>query len=250
MKMRIVSILAMVLAIGALLSQGVMGAEENKISVSGSAKIERKPDVAYITLYIKGDGILMVDAVSKAKEKTEAIQKAIRENHKGIKDIEIIDIEIGEKGSRYWSSEKKDEPPRPQVVKRMRITISPDPALAQQIIDTAIRKDAIMKIPSSSHYSGEIHSVVIYGLLDASAAEDEAKKKALEDARNKAQKMAALIGKKTGDIVSIGCGSSAFFPRHIYISGRQADFPTKNIGINSNKIDISYSLKITFELVK
>jgi len=132
----------------------------------------------------------------------------------------------------------------------MRITIPPDPILAQQIIDTAIRDGAVMQIPSSTHYSGELHSIVIYGLLDASAAVDEAKKKAFEDAKTKAQELAALAGKKIGDVVSISCGRSITFPGRMYISGRQVDFPTEYVGIDPNKIDISYSLSVTFQLLK
>jgi uncharacterized protein YggE len=250
MHVKIGSIFTMALALGCLFSQVAMGTEENTISTTGTADIERKPDISYVTLYVKGDGILMADAIKRAREKSEAIQKAIKENHKGIKEVEITDIEIGEKGSRYWSSEKEDEPPRPQVTKRMRITIPPDQILAHQIIDTAIREGAVMQIPSSTHYSGELHSIVIYGLLDASAAEDEAKKKAFEDAKTKAQEMAALASKKIGDVVSISCGRSITFPGRMYISGRQADFPTEYVGIDPNKIDISYSLSVTFQLLK
>jgi len=250
MKVKVVSILTMALALGCLFSQAVMGTEENTISTTGTADIERKPDIAYVTLYIKGDGILMEDAIKRAREKSETIQKTLKENYKGIKEVEITDIEIGEKGSKYWSSEKEDEPPRPQVTKRMRISIPPDPILAYQIIDTAIREGAVMQIPSSTHYSGEIRSIVIYGLLDASATEDEAKKKAFEDAKTKAQEMGALAGKKIGEVVSIGCGRNVTFPGGMYLSGRKVDFPTEYIGIDPNKIDISYSLSVTFELLK
>ena len=62
--------------------------------------------------------------------------------------------------------------------------------------------------------------------------------------------MGALAGKKIGDVVSIGCGRSITFPGRMYISGRQADFPTEYVGIDPNKIDISYSLNVTFELLK
>jgi uncharacterized protein YggE len=239
-----------VLAFFLQLSHVGLAQEKNTITVSGTAKVEAKADIAYITLYIRADGILMVDAVKNAKQKVEQIQKALKEKHKEIKGIEVVDIEIGEKSKEYWSSEQKEEPPRPEVVKRMRITIAPDPALAYQVIDTAIRAGAIMQIPSSVHYSDEIRSVVMYGLLDASKREDEVRKKALEDAEKNAKETATLVGKKIGDVVSVGCSESGFWPQSLRIMGREAEFPVKHLGLDPEKIEISHSLKVTYELLK
>lgn len=239
-----------VLAFFLQLSHVGLAQEKNTITVTGTAKVEAKADIAYITLYIKADGILMVDAVKNAKQKVEQIQKALKEKHKEIKNIEVVDIEIGEKSTEYWSGEQKEEPPRPEVVKRMRITIAPDPALAHQVIDTGIRAGAIMQIPQSIYYSDEIRSVVLYGLLDASKREDEARKKALEDAEKNAKATAELVGKKIGDVVSVGCALGYAWPQPIRIMGCEADFPVKHFGVNPEKIEIAHSLTVTYELLK
>ena len=239
-----------VLVVSMQMTVWASGEIKNAVTVTGTAKVEGKPDVAYLTLYVKGDGILMVDAIKKAKQKVDNIEKAMEEKHKEIKGIDVMDIKVGEKRKGYWGSEQKDEAPRPEVVKRMRITIPPDARLAYELIDTAIRAGAIMQIPSSMQYSGEIKSIVVYGLLDASELEDQARKKALENAKDNAKKIAALVGKKIGEVVSVGCSGSYSWPNQIYIMGRESDFPVKHVGIDPDKIEISRSMTITYELLK
>ncbi len=249
MKLKVLAIFVAALLVVGALHRPAIAADPNTISVTGTAKIEKKPDIAFITLYIEGNGILMVDAVKQAKDKTESILKAIRENNKQIKNLEVIDIQIGEKKSQIWSSEQKDSPPRPEVIKRIRITIPPDSVLAYQIIDTAIRAGAVMEIPSSMNYPGELNSVVIYGLQNASGIEDEAEKKAMENAREKANKIAALAGKKAGGIVSLGCGSDSFNIKKVYGYGHSDNFPSEHVGIYPDRITISSSANVTFELL-
>lgn len=221
--------------------------EKNTITVTGKARVNRKPDICYITLYVKGDGILLVDAVKKADRIVAEIEKAIKEKHKEAKKIEVTEFGLGEKQRRYWSSEQKDEPPRPEAIKRIRIEIPPTPSVAHEVVDTAIRSGAIMKTPSDVHYPGRIESVVVYGLLNASALEDEARKKATEDAMKKAKGTAALVQKKIGKVVSIGCSGS--WPQRVFYSPERQDFPIKHIGIDPEKIVVSHSITITFELL-
>jgi uncharacterized protein YggE len=221
--------------------------EKNTITVTGKATVNRKPDICYITLYVKGEGILMVDAVKKADQTVAEIEKAIKGNHKEVKKIEATEAGLGQKETRYWSSEHKDEPPRPEAVKRLRIEIPPTPSLAYEIVDTGIRSGAIMKIPSDVHYPGKIDSVVAYGLVDASALEEEARKKAAADAKRRAKETAALVQKKIGKVVSIGC-SGSWSNRVIYSPERQ-DFPVEHIGTDAQKIEVSHSITITFELL-
>jgi uncharacterized protein YggE len=90
--------------------------------------------------------------------------------------------------------------------------------------------------------------VVVYGLLDSSAAESEAAKKAFEDARGKAEKVAKLAGEKIGDVSSIRPDGSC--SRRCYINGRPAGLPTEYIGIIPDAIEVEKSLSVTLELLK
>ena len=171
----------------------------------------------------------------------------MKEKHKDIKDILVQNIALGEKNREMWSPDQKEETPRPEVVKQIRITIPANIDLAAEIIDTAMRAGAFLQRPSSVHYSDEINSVVVFGLIDESSAINEAKKKAVDDAKDKAKQTAALLGKIVGDVVSIGCGGNSSFGS-IRINGHETDFPGEYVSVNPNKISVSQCIPITFEL--
>ena len=239
-----------VLSLGMMMSVAAQAACENTVSVSGASQLEKAPDIAYIVLYVKGDGILMTDAVKNAAQKADEVIKAIRLDRPQVLDVKSETSEIGEKRNQYYSSADKDESPRPQVVQRLMVSIPPIPSLAYEIIDAALRAGAVMSIPSSTHYSGEINSVVVYGVQNAKDVEEEAKKLAFEDAKKNAEDSAALAGRKLGIVNSVNCQSVQGFSQQVYFSGRKAQFPTKYIGISPEKIEINGSVTVTYNFAE
>jgi uncharacterized protein YggE len=233
-----------------LLSCPNLFAEENTVTVTGKAKIKHKPDVAFVTLYIKADGILMSDAVKKADQKVEDVKEAIQDKFKNIKSFEVYDVSIGEAQREYFVPDRKEETSHPEIVRRIRIMIDPNPAQSYELIDIAIRAGALMEIPSRTRYSEDVRSNVVYGLLKSIDIEKKVSEAALADAKQKAQKLAALAGKKIGDVINIGCSGSCSYDFPIRIMGLEPDFPTEYIGMNSEEISISQSISVTYELKK
>ncbi|OGW24391.1 MAG: hypothetical protein A2X59_09190 [Nitrospirae bacterium GWC2_42_7] len=222
-------------------------ADVNTLTVSGAGKIERKPDIAFVTVYVIGDGILMTDTAKRAKEKADSIEKALRTNHKNIKTINVTDIQIGEKRNEMWGPEMKKDPARPEMTKRIRITIAPDMDLALNIIDTAIREGAVMKAPSNVQFGGEVDTVIVFGLTESDSLADEVRKKAFEDAKVKAEKVSTLTGRKLGRISSVGC-SGGDVEQQIYTFGRKENYPTKYISVDPSHVEVTASVSVTFEL--
>jgi len=236
---------------GVSLFSSIVGAasqmKDNTITVTGKATVQWEPDICYITLYVKGDGILMVDAVKKATQTVGEIGKAISEKHKEVKKFEVTEVGLGEKQQQVWRSDQEDQAPRPEAIKRIRIEIPPKPSLAHEVIDTAIRSGAILKLSSRVQYTGRIDSAVVYGLVDASALKADARKKATEDAKKRAEETAGLVHKKVGKVVSIG--SAASWPSTIVYNMQRRDFPVEHIGTNPEMIEVSDSVTIIFELL-
>jgi uncharacterized protein YggE len=230
-----------------LLPYAAHSADVNTLSVSGTGKIERKPDVAFVTLYVNSDGVLMTDAAKRAREKSDAVQKAIRAHHKGIKSIDVADIQIGEKQSERWGPDMKNEPARPEMTKRIRITIPPDMDLALSVIDTAIREGAMMKAPSTMRFGGDVDTVVVFGLNETQTLPDEVRKKAFENAREKAMKVAELTKRKLGRISAVGCGTDG--EQNIITYGRKEDYPTKYISVDPARVEVTATATVTFELL-
>ncbi len=220
----------------------------SKISVSGSATKQLKPDVAYITLYVNGDGVLMSDAAKKADDNVETVLKAVKEGRTNIIDIAVTTIDVGEKSSRTWSSDQQSTPPRPQVSKRLMIAIPPDSTLAYEIIDAAIRAGAILARDSMTHYSGEVRGTVVYGVRDGAAIEEELNKDAFADARKEAEKTAQYAGKSVGPLCSIGCQSTTLWSQRMVFGEKATEYPTKYLSTDSKQIEIKATVLATFEL--
>ena len=106
-----------------------------RISVSGDVIVTRKPDVAYIMLFIRADGILLEDAVREGTTKVNQLQETLRDKYKEIRDIHIQDVSIGESGPALGLARDKTNSPRPEVVKSVLVIIPPIPELAIQIVE-------------------------------------------------------------------------------------------------------------------
>lgn len=221
---------------------------DHTISVTGKAEETVKPDVAYVTVYGQADGILMVDAVKKTDKLIEEITSAVKTETNTLKSITVTDVALGEKKVEYWRSDQKQESPRPQVARRILITCVPNPAGIYEVIDKAIRAGALMQIPSSTSYSDDIRSVVVYGLEQSTEVIERVRKSAMDDARSEAKKSATLTNKTVGDVVSIGCSGSSHFNFPMRVMGRKANFPTEHIGTNPKEITISHAVSVSFEL--
>ncbi|MDA3798206.1 MAG: SIMPL domain-containing protein [Kiritimatiellae bacterium] len=245
--MKQLTITAIVLA--SVLSLSTYAADsEQTVSVMGKAEETVKPDAAYVTVYAQADGILMVDAVKKVGKLVDEITSAVSAQSNIVTDIKVTDVALGEKQTRYYSSDQDQKSPSPQITRRLRIRCKPDAEGIYEVIDKAIRAGALMQTPSSIRYSDDIRSVVIYGLEQSAEVVDRVRKSAMANAKAEAKKSASYAEKSVGKVVKIGCSGSSNFNFPMRFMGQQADFPTEYIGSNSEEITISHAVSVTFEL--
>jgi len=237
------------IAIASMLTASAYASErDHTISVSGKAEETAKPDVAYVTVYAQADGVLMVDAIKNEGKLVDEITSAVKAESNTVKRIKVIDVSLGEKKTEYWRSDQKQESPRPQVVRRILITCKPTPAGIYEVIDKAIRAGALMQIPSTTSYSDDIRSVVVYGLEQSTEVVERVRKLAMDDAKTEARKLAQLTGKSVGNVVTIGCLGNSSFNFPMRVMGRLAQYPAEHIGTNPEEITISHTVSVTFEL--
>jgi len=223
---------------------------DNSIKVTGRAELKAKPDIAYVTLYAKADGILMVDAVRNTNELVEKITDAIKQQDSIIKKIVINDISLGQTKVEYWRSSQQQETPRPQVIKKIRIHCKPNSQEIYHLIDKAIRAGAVMQVPSTAHYANGVQSIVAYGLENYEEIILHAKEMAITDARAKAEKVAKLAKISLGNIVGIGCSSTSSFRDSMRFMGNLEYFPTEYIGVNEKEIIVSSKISVSYEINK
>jgi len=224
------------------------GSGDREVEVTGSVQETFAPDVAYVTVYVIGEGILSVDAARDASDRLEAVVKAISELQDQSPEVEVSDVSVGDKQSRVWSSQGQTESPRPQVTKRLLITIPPHAQSAYSIIDAAIRAGAMLELQSRTRFSGDMNSTVVYGLKDDSERTRDLRAKAFEEATQRAKELAELAGKTLGQVVSVKSCGDAQSSRRVYVSGRSQSFPVEHVGTDSKGIKLSASVSATFEL--
>jgi len=245
--MKQLTVTAIVLASALSLSAYAADSDQT-VSVTGNAEERVKPDVAYVTVYAQADGILMADAVKKVGKLVGEITLAVNAQSNTVRDIKVIDVALGEKRTRYYSSDQVQKAPSPQVTRRIRVRCQPEPEGIYEVIDLAIRAGAVMQTPSSTSYSDDIRSVVVYGLEQSSEVLDRVRQSAMSNAKAEAKKSASLAGRSIGKVVKIGCSGSSRFNYPMRVMGRKADFPTETLGTNPDEITISHAISVTFEL--
>ena len=242
-QLRIVSVV-----VASMLALSSYGEQQHVISFVGKAEETVKPDVAYVTLYAQAEGILMVDAVKRAGKLAEEITTAVMSESNIVMSVSVNDVALGEKETQYWTPDQKEEAPRPQVTRRIRVACKPVADSIYRVVDNAIGAGALMRTPSRTSYSGDINSVVIYGLEQSAEVVERVRKAAMADAKAGAEKLANLAGKTIGDVVNIGCVGSPSFQMNLRVMGMQIEFPTEYIGTNPDGISISQSIAVTFSL--
>ena len=143
------------------------------INVTGDVVLTRKPDVGFITMFIRAEGVLLEDAVRESTNKVDQVLQAIRSSYE-IRDIQIEDVYLGEGKPALGLARDKTYPPRPEVVKSLLATIPANAELAIKIVDTATRMGCLMANATAFPPSAMPRSVIQYGLAEDSEVEQDA----------------------------------------------------------------------------
>lgn len=224
-------------------------ASDGSLETYGFATVDAKPDVAFVTLYVQGIGLLMEDAYRSADEKATAISKAIREKHPEISSIERTTVDLKQRESDRWSPDREPETPQPAAIVRVRVTLPPDPHLAIAILDTGMRSGGSLVDPISQRWVGRPTGAVIYGLKDSQPYLDSALEKAFADAHERARRTAAAAGMALGGLTGIGCeGKTCDWSSGSYFTTAR-DLPTEFLSSDSTVVQVSASVCATFELL-
>ena len=224
---------------------------EVKISITGDATISRRPDIAYITLYIRANGILLEDAIKEASDKIEQVNKTLRDTFSDIQETLIRDMYIGESKS-HWTREKS-ESPQPEVIKGLLVTIPPQPDLATKIVDRASRMGCIIQNPAEDRILAYPRGVVMYGLAQYTETEQEAIEMALTDAKENAARVAKILNKKVGVIKKITSVETLRIKAKVDTYTRSEKnntmvLPTCYLSVSPDNVELSARLAVVFEM--
>jgi uncharacterized protein YggE len=199
-----------------------------------------RADTAFVDLYVRADGMLLADALAEARQKTEKIVEAVQKSGEVI-SVTVTDIQVGSARPLGFNNS-----PKPEVLRNILVTIPPSPEMAVKIFDTGVRLGASLQAPMF----GETATGVLFGLMKADPTEEAATKNAIEEAKRRAELTASLMGKRIGAISKVTHTPPFGVPEGIGPGRRPSSrFPTRFVSPSPDRVKVSISLTIEFELV-
>ena len=215
------------------------------IRAVGEGRAVRKADVAYVTLYVRGQGMLMADALKRADEQTKAIRDALKDGVKEVRLFESSPAGLRSFKEDVWRSDQKSTP-KPEAVVRIRLTLPPTPAVVVAALDLALRNGAEISKPTETRFAGQFDTAVQYGLLNFTEAEAEARRAAFLDAEKRARAVAAAAGVTVKGILGVeaaSCQGSRFWQ-----DSHEDELPTRYVSDSPDDVVVRKTFDIRFSL--
>ena len=199
-----------------LLSRQTRGYSENTISVTGQAKVDSAPDVATFSFMVKETATTTEDAQEVISEKITTILDALDELDVAKDDIktnsytmypkyEYVKVaqsapEIAPDGTRYFPGND-----------RKQVQVGFD--VSQQV---SVKIRDFDQVPGALTAFGNLGVENLNGpnfqIDDPSALEEEAKKMAIRDAKEKAKRLTDELGVRLGKIISFN-ENGGYYPQ-------------------------------------
>jgi uncharacterized protein YggE len=204
------------------------------IVVPGNGRVSVEPDIATLRL-----GVLVVrQTAGAARESAAVAMTAVLEAlaAKGVAKRDLRTALLSLSPVTDYSSDKGPRVTGYQAANSVSVTVR-DLASAGTLIDAALAAGA-------TSLDG-----LDFRVADPSAAEDEARKDAMADAKRRAQTIAGAAGVKLGAVVSVsegGGGSPGPFPapRMLAMKAEAADTPVEG---GSQEVAVSVSVAFAIE---
>lgn len=203
---------------------------EHTINVSGTGTINSDPDTANLSFTVTTDGKTAAEASNKNATESQRLINTLTSSGIDKKDIQTSNFFIFPitKNDQFNSSDNKI------VGYRVSNTIS---ALLKNI-------DKAGSVIDSVTAAGDFTlNGISFGLADSSSSENEALKKAVADARNKAQVVAQAAGEKISGIKSITVGGASTFLKSsaptAFADGASTEILPSDISVSAS-VNIEY----------
>jgi len=215
-----------------------LNSQQEGIWVAGRGEVSAVPDIATLRLGIEAQETSVAEAQSQAIEAMDRVMAALTDNGMAKKDIQTQYFNI--RRVTKWDREKEEE-----VVIGYRVT---------NMVTVKIREiDRIGSIIDAVAAAGgdftRIESIS-FSVDDPSAYHQEARQKAMADAKTKAEQLAELAGVKLGKPTYIS--ESAYLPPPIYrqdLYEKGAAAPVPETPISPGEMEISLTIQVAYAIL-
>lgn len=236
------AVVLVVLALFSIAGGGVVSAQTggngngpvNSISVSGSGDASGTPDVAYINLGADTTDADVGKAVETANTEMAAIIAAITDMGIDAKDIQTTNFNV-------YPEDKYDANGQPtgqrvyHVQNSLSVTVR-DITKASAVIDAGLKAGA------------DTVNGLSFGIADTSALEQEARLKAVEDARKRAGQLADAVGVKLGAPIIVSEITGGSFPQPMAYAAQATGLGGGGPQITPGQLQVSIQVNVTFAI--
>lgn len=204
------------------------------ISVQGEGEVKTKPDVATVSTGVTSEAPTAQDALNRNNAAMAAVIAAIKAAGVAEDDIQTSDFSV----SPQYPVLQPGQAPRIsgyQVSNQVTVRVK-DLAKLGATLDALVRAG-----------SNQINGIQ-FGIDDPKSVLDEARKKAVADAKARAEIYAAAAGVSVGSVVQISETSAVIPPQPMYRMRAMSAVAESSVPIQAGQQTVTSNVSVTFEL--
>ena len=230
--MRVLSALILSTALALPLAAPVMAEDMTRtISVTGTGTVEAAPDMATLMIGVTTQGTTAAEALSANSEATEAVIARLTSSGVEARDLQTSNLSINPNWTGYDSS----NPTISGYVASNMLTVRVRALdTTGAILDAAVADGA-------NTLNG-----LTFGLADPDPAYNDARREAVEDARAKAELLAAAAGVKLGQVLSISDAGAMTDPVPMYRDAVSAS----PVPVMGGELGLVANVSVTWEIIE
>ena len=214
----------------AALAQTTATPAPSTVSVQGVGQASAAPDIAHVTVGVQSVGPDVGKAIAEVNSKQGAIIDKLKALGIADKDIQTVNFSVNIDRSKPSTPGTPDGPVTYNVVNTANVTIRKIDQIAA-VIDAAVSEGA-----------NNIYGINL-GIADTTPLANDARTKAVADARSRAEALAKAAGMKVGRIISITEGFAAV-PQPVFA----ADARGSASPIQTGELTVSVQVQVVFAL--
>ncbi|SCX93434.1 SIMPL domain-containing protein [Flavobacterium caeni] len=203
-----------------------------QISVSGEGKVKVTPDQAFISISVETKGNNATDVKKQNDATVEKVVQYLKRSKLQQSDIQTKRISLN---PQYDYDKKKYNYNATQTIEILLRDLTYYDTLMEGLVDTGINRINTVEFKSSKI---EKH-------------ESEARKLAMQDAKQKAQDYVSVIGQSVGKALSISDNTQVYHPQPVMYEmamGKAADAAAPRETIAIGEINITANVSVSFLL--